>query len=65
MGIILLSISLAIVDRNLLKASDIVLGLVFIWLFMFGDVICLFDLTFTLIRDLIVSGFAQSLFCVH
>ena len=31
MGIILLSISLAIVEKNLLKASDIVLGLVSIW----------------------------------
>ena len=51
-GIILLSMSLAIVEKNLLKASDIVLGLVSIWLFIFRDVICLFDLVFTLIRDL-------------
>ena len=34
-GIILLSISLAIAEKNLLKASDIVLGLVPIWLFIF------------------------------
>ena len=55
MGIILLSMSLAIVEKNLLKASDIVLGLVSIWLFIFRDVICLFDLVFTLIRDLAAS----------
>ena len=33
----------------------IVLGLVSIWLFIFGDVICLFDLILTLIRDLTAS----------
>ena len=47
-----ISMSLVIVEKNLLKASDIVLGLVSIWLFTFRDVICLFDLVFTLIRDL-------------
>ena len=55
MGIILLSMSLPIVQKNLLKASDIVLGLVSIWLFIFRDVICLFDLVFTLIRDFTAS----------
>ena len=54
-GIILLSISLAILEKNLLKAFDIVLGLVSIWLLIFIDVICLFDLIFTLIRDLAAS----------
>ena len=47
--------SLTIVEKNLLKASDIVLGLFSIWLFMFRDKICLFDLVFTLIRDLRAS----------
>ena len=47
--------SLAIVEKNLLKASDFVLRLVSIWLFIFRDVICLFDLIFTLIRDLTAS----------
>ena len=46
------SISLAVVDKNLLEASDIVLGLLSLWLFIFRDVICLFDLISTLIRDL-------------
>ena len=47
--------SLATVDRNLLKAFNIVLRLVSIWLFIFREVICLFDLIFTLIRDLTAS----------
>ena len=46
------SISLAVVVKNLLEASDIVLGLLSLWLFIFRDVICLSDLIFTLIRDL-------------
>ena len=60
MEIVLLSISLAIVEKNLLKASDVVLGLVSIWLFIFRDAICLFDLVFPLIRDLTVfRGFLE------
>ena len=55
MGIILLSIFLAIVEKNLLKVSDIVLGLASIWLFIFRDVICLFYLISTLIRDFTAS----------
>ena len=47
--------SSAIVKKNLLKATDIVLGLVSIWLFIFRDVFCLFDLVFILIRDLTAS----------
>ena len=54
-GIILLSMSLAFMEKNLLKASDIVLGLVSIWLLIFRDAICLFDLVFILIRDLTAS----------
>ena len=49
------TISLAIVAKNLLKAADIVLGLVSVWLFMFRDIIYLFDLIFTLVRDLTIS----------
>ena len=49
------TISLAIVVKNLLKAADIVLGLVSVWLFMFRDIIYLFDLIFTLLRDLTIS----------
>ena len=48
-------LKIAIMEKNLLKASDIVLGLVPIWLFIFRDIICLFDLVFTLIRDLTAS----------
>ena len=55
MVIILLSMSLAIVEKNFLKASDIVLGLTSICLFIFRDVICLFHLVFTLIRDITAS----------
>ena len=52
-GIILLSISLAIVEKNILKASDIVLGGSFcLVVYIYRDIICVFDLIFTLIRDL-------------
>ena len=47
--------SLAIVEKNLLKASDIILGLVSIWFIIFRDVICLSDFICTLIRDLTAS----------
>ena len=49
------TISLTIVAKNLLKAAYIVLGLVSIWLFVFRDIIYLFDLIFTLLRDLTIS----------
>ena len=42
-------------EKNLLKASDIVFELVSIWLFIFRDVISLFDLVFALIIDLTSS----------
>ena len=47
--------SLAFMEKNLLKASHIVLGLVSIWFLIFRDAICLFDLVFILIRDLTAS----------
>ena len=40
--------------KKLVK-SDIVLGLVSIWLFIFRDIVCLFDLILKLIRDLKAS----------
>ena len=41
--------------EKLLRASDNVLGLASIRLFIFRYVICLFDLIFTLIKDLTAS----------
>ena len=58
------TISLTIVAKNLLKAAYIVLGLVSIWLFVFKDIIYLFDLIFTLLRDLITSQvWLEFVFC--
>ena len=51
-GNILLSISLTTVEKNLFKVSDLDFGLVSIWLFIFRNAICLFDLIFTIISDL-------------
>ena len=55
MGTTLSSIFLAIVEKNLLKASDTIFGLVSIWLFIFRNIIHLYDLIFTLVRDLTAS----------
>ena len=42
-------------EKHLLKASDIVLWLVSICFFILRDIICLFDLSFALIRDFTAS----------
>ena len=60
-----LSISLPIVEKNLLKASDIGLGLVSIWLIRFSDAICLFDLIFAIIRNLAASQVCLYFFYIH